>query len=83
MVPGMTRITCKLPEKLAARLDSVARAEKRPKSAILRDAVEQRLKSRRLDSNVSAYDLMKQVVGTLEGPSDLATNPAHMKGFGE
>jgi len=80
----MTTITCKLPEKLAAELDSLARTERRSKSALVREALEDRLKPKRRRRSVSGYDLVKHLCGSLKGgPSDLATNPAHMKGFGE
>ena len=80
----MTTITCKLPEKLAAQLDAQARAERRPKSAVVREALEDRFKSKRRRGFVSGYDLVKHLCGALKGgPADLATNPAHMKGFGE
>ena len=79
----MTTITCKVPEKLAAQLDTLARAERRSKSALIREALEDRVKIKRRRGPVTAYDLVKHIVGTLEGPSDLATNPEHMKGFGE
>jgi Ribbon-helix-helix protein, copG family len=80
----MTTITCKVSEKLAAELDSVARAERRSKSAVVREALEDRLKRKRGRGFVSGYDLVKHLCGSLKGgPTDLATNPAHMKGFGE
>jgi hypothetical protein len=80
----MTTITCKLPEKLAAQLDTQARVERRSKSALVREALEERLKARRRRAPVTAYDLVKHLCGSLKGgPSDLATNPKHMKGFGE
>jgi metal-responsive CopG/Arc/MetJ family transcriptional regulator len=79
----MTVVTCKLPKKLAAKLERVAKHERRSEQALLREAIEQRLKATRPAGRVSAYELVKHLVGTLEGPSDLATNPEHMKGFGE
>lgn len=81
--PRMTVVSCKLPKQLAAKLERVARDEQRSKQAVLREAIEQRLKGRRKVVRGSAYDLVKHLIGTLEGPSDLATNPEHMKGFGE
>ena len=79
----MTTITCKLPEKLAAQLDTLARAERRSKSALVREALEDRLKAKRRRSPVMAYDLVKHLCGSIKGgPSDLATNLEHMKGFG-
>jgi hypothetical protein len=80
----MTTITCKLPEKLAAQLDSVARAERRSKSSMVREALEDRFKKKRRRGFVSGYDLVKHLCGSIKGgPTDLATNPAHMQGFGE
>lgn len=80
----MTTITCKVSEKLAAELESLSRRERRSKSALLREALEQRVKSKRGARSVSAYDLVKHLAGSLRGgPSDLSTNPEHMKGFGE
>jgi metal-responsive CopG/Arc/MetJ family transcriptional regulator len=80
----MRTITCKVSEKLAAQLDSVARAEHRSKSAVVREALEDRFKTKHRRGVVSGYDLVKHLCGSIKGgPTDLATNPAHMKGFGE
>ena len=81
---AVTTITCKVSEKLAAQLETLARAERRSKSALIREALENRVKAKRRRAPVSAYDLVKHLCGSLKGgPSDLATNPDHMKGFGE
>ena len=80
----MTTITCKLPEKLASQLDSLARAERRSKSALVREALEQRLREKRPRGPLRALELVRHLRGSVKGaPSDLATNPKHMKGFGE
>jgi metal-responsive CopG/Arc/MetJ family transcriptional regulator len=79
----MTVVTCKLPSKLAAKLDRVAKDQRRSKQALMREAIEQRLNTRRAVGKASAYDLIKHLVGTLEGPPDLSTNPEYMRGFGE
>jgi len=80
----MTTITCKLPEKLAAQLEALARTERRSKSALVREALENRLKAQRRRGQVTAYDLVKHLCGSIkDGPSDLATNPKYMEGFGE
>ncbi len=79
----MTTITCKLPEVLSARLDSLARGQRRTKSALLREILEERLNQQE-PQTVYAYDLVKHLCGTLKGgPTDLATNPEYMNGFGE
>ena len=80
----MTTITCKVPEKLAAQLEALARSQRRSKSAVVREALEDRFKTKRSRGSVVAFDLVKHLCGSLKGgPSDLATNPEHMKGFGE
>jgi metal-responsive CopG/Arc/MetJ family transcriptional regulator len=80
---SMKSVTCKLPERLAAKLEGVAKAEHRSQQSVLREAIEKRLKTKRPTPAPSAYELIKHLAGTLEGPSDLATNPKYMKGFGE
>lgn len=80
----MTTITCKVPEKLAAQIESLARSERRSKSALVREALEHRLQENRRRGPVRAMDLVKHLCGSIKGgPSDLATNPKHMRGFGE
>jgi predicted DNA-binding protein len=80
----MTTITCKVPEEMAAQLDSLARAERRSKSDLVREALEEKLKGKHKSRGLTGYDLAKHLCGVLKGgPSDLATNPEHMKGFGE
>ncbi len=81
---AMTTITCKLPEALAAQLASLAREERRSKSAVLREALEDRLKAREKAPTVTALSLVKHLCGAQPGgPTDLSTNPEHFRGFGE
>ena len=77
----MTTITCKISEKLNAHLEALARRRRVSKSAILRQALENKLSARA--AAPSAYDLVKHLCATLRGPKDLSTNPKHMRGFGE
>ena len=80
----MATITCKVSEKLAAQLETVARGERRSKSALVREALEHHLKTKIDRGAASAFDLVKQLCGSMKGgPKDLATNPVQMKGFGE
>ncbi len=30
----------------------------------------------------SGFDLLGEIIGSLEGPADLSTNPAHLEGYG-
>ena len=77
-------LTCKLPEAWAVRLDALAKEQRCSKSAILREALEARLAAKDGVKQVTAFDLVGHLYGALPGgPSDLSTNPEHMRGFGE
>ncbi|RPI21997.1 MAG: ribbon-helix-helix protein, CopG family [Acidobacteria bacterium] len=78
----MRTITCKIPERLDAELEAAARSRRVPKSTIVREALEQRLRYRRKLRECTAFDLAKSVCGTVEGPSDLATNPKYLEELG-
>ena len=80
----MITITCKISETVAAQLDALARTERCSKSALVREALEDRLKANRRRVPVTAFDLVKHLCGSIKGgPSDIATNPRYMEGFGE
>jgi predicted transcriptional regulator len=75
----MPTISCKISDQLAAQLAEAARSEKCSKSALLREALQDRL-----NRSVCAFDLVKHLRGSIKGGrSDVATDPAHMNGFGE
>ena len=78
----MTTITCKMPERLAADLEALARRERRSKSSIIRQALAQRIRKTRCKAAPRAFDLVKSICGTLHGPRDLSTNPRHLEGLG-
>jgi Ribbon-helix-helix protein, copG family len=78
----MTTITCKVSERLNAQLEALARRRRLSKSAILREALESKIKAAARLAVPSAYDLVKHLCGSLRGPKDLSTNPKHMRGFG-
>ena len=80
----MPTITCKVSVKLDAKLTALAREQRRSKSALLREALEERLATNRRKGEIKAIDLVGRLSGCLKGgPSDLSHNPAHLRGFGE
>lgn len=80
----MTTITCKVPDGLDARLEALAEKRGVSKSEIVRDSIARTVEEGLKSAKPSAYDLMKDACGIVKGgPSDLATNPKHMEGFGE
>lgn len=80
---AMPTVTVKLPAPLAAKLAKVARAKRMNKSSILREALERYIDAAGGRERVSCLDLVGDLAGCLEGPSDLSHNKKHMKGFGQ
>ena len=77
----MTTITLKVPSEMAAKLEAVATKKRVPKSKYVREALSTALSKEK--EYPSLYDLMKDAIGCFDGPSDLSTNPKHMKGYGK
>ena len=78
-MPGpMRTVSFKLPEELDDALSELARTRRSSRSALLREALQSLAKGKRRSVTALASDL----VGSLDGPGDLATNPKHMSGYG-
>lgn len=77
----MQTLTLKVSTTTSARLDRLAARRRTTKSAIMREALDEKLRSSANEPSV--YDLMKASVGSIDsGLRDLGHNPAHLKGFG-
>ncbi len=74
----MRTTSLKLPEALDQRLEALARARHVSRSVILREALEAYTASSGQSVTRTAGDL----VGALDGPSDLSTAPEHLEGYG-
>ena len=81
----MTTLTIKLPEELKARLEAEARLSGKSVSAVVRRQLQKGFSPRRKGGKKpSMLDLAGDLAGRgASGVTDLATNPRHMKGFGE
>jgi Arc/MetJ-type ribon-helix-helix transcriptional regulator len=78
----MKTLTVKLPPALEARLEALVRKRKQSKSELVREAIA-RLVDERGAPGGSVLDLIGDLVGMESGPTDLSTNPKHMRGYGE
>ena len=76
-------ITLKLPRVLAGRLRALSRKQGRPQAELLREGLALRLGAESAHTSGSVIDLVDDLVGSLDGPRDLATHPKHLRGFGE
>ncbi len=79
----MTTISLKVPDELVARMDAVARARQTSRSALLREALEEKLKVVARKTPPSLYERSADLCGKKRsGLRDLASNPKHLEGFG-
>jgi hypothetical protein len=76
-------VTLKLPRVLAGRLRSLSRKNGKSQAELLREGLTLRLDAEATQGTGSVLDLIEDLVGSLEGPRDLSTNPKHLRGFGE
>lgn len=80
----MKTVTVKLPASLNSRLDRAAKSRGQSKSEVVREALEALLNGAGNGGSAqSALELAGDLVGCVEGPGDLSTNPKYMEGLGE
>jgi len=78
----MKTISVKIPEELDLKLTAVAARRRESKSALIREALDHIVKSSQVTTPDSCLDLAKDLIGSVEGPSDLPNNKRHLKGYG-
>lgn len=76
----MPTVTIKMTDAQFAAVAREAQKRGTSKAGVLRDAF---LKKQAQTSRDSAYDLISDLVGSVKGPRDLATNPKYLKGYGK
>ena len=79
MPAPMRTVSFKLPVDLDDALNELAKTRRSSRSALVREALESLAKGKRR----SVTALAGALVGSVEGPTDLATNRKHMSGYGK
>jgi hypothetical protein len=79
----MKTLTVKVPEMLDLKLAAVAAKRGESKSNLIRTAIISILKENKAVIPNSCLDMAKDLVGSVEGPSDLSCNKRHLKGYGK
>lgn len=80
----METVSLRISNSLGKKLAKLAREQKRSKSALIREALESYLESNGQRTRLSAYDLTKDLCGSVtDAPADLSTNKKYFEGFGE
>lgn len=75
----MPTVTVKMSEAQFAALKREATARRTSKAGLLREAFLHRHDKAAGDS---AFELISDLVGTVHGPTDLATNPKYLRTYG-
>jgi Arc/MetJ-type ribon-helix-helix transcriptional regulator len=79
----MITISLKVPDELVARMDAVARAKRTNRSALLREALEEKLEVAARETPPSLFERSADLCGKdSSGLGNLASNPRHLEGFG-
>ena len=78
----MKTLTLRLDDALYAQVSSVAKRRKTTRSEVVREAIEANIERKKEFQKNSAFDLARDLVGSLSGPTDLSVNKAHLKEFG-
>lgn len=79
MANPMRTVSFKFPEQLDDALSDLARRRKSSRSALVREALAG-LAGRERVSVTASVDAL---VAPLDGPTDLSTNPKHLRGYGK
>lgn len=79
----MKAISLKLPDPLFHDLAQRAKTSASSQSEIIRMALAAYLKSDPQAQTASCADRANRWIGLVKGPTDLSTNPEHLRGFGQ
>jgi hypothetical protein len=79
----MERINVRVDQRLKQELEAEAREKGVRPSVIVRQVLEEHMRSRARRSNCLELAESLGLIGSAKGlPTDLSTNPEHMEGFG-
>jgi len=78
----MKTISLKVPEAMDAKLAAIAKQAGKTKSEVAREALQSFFENGHINRSASAYDLSKDLAGSVRGPGDLSTNKERMRGYG-
>lgn len=78
----MKNVSLKLPDELHAQLAHVSSELGATKSDVVRAALQAYFAKPQSGGEVSCTELAGNLVGSLTGPADLATNAKHLRGYG-
>ena len=78
----MKTLSLKVPDELDHEIEELARRKGWTKSRLIRRAITEYAPRGGRVSRGSFLARAKDLIGSVSGPPDLSSNPAHLKGFG-
>lgn len=78
----MGTLSVKLSPALEAKLDALVKRRGQRKSTVVREAIERFVSEGQKQTSTTAFELLKDLHGTVQGPKDLSTNRKYFKGYG-
>lgn len=79
----MKNVSLKMEEGMERKLAATAKSLQTTKSSVVREALERYFAGSSASPTGSCLDLAGNLVGCIDGPSDLSSNPDYLEGFGE
>lgn len=80
----MKTMSIKLTDELDARLRAFLREREMNRSDLVREAIDAYLSHQHQEITRGSFaDLAEDLIGSVRGPSDLATNKKYLKGYGQ
>jgi hypothetical protein len=76
-------VSLKLPRALDAKLTAAAKRRRTTKSEVVRQALDSFLNGQKPRKKGSFLEVAGDIIGCIEGPGDLSTNPEYMRDFGK
>ena len=77
----MKTISLKLPDEIDAKLTATAKRAGKTRSQITREALDAFLEGTSRKTRISCLDLVKDLVGSVKGPGELASNIKYLSGY--
>ena len=78
----MKTVSLRLADAMDRELSEIAREQATSRSELVRMALETYLANKHAKRKGSCLDLASDLIGSVEGPSDLSTNKEYLKGYG-
>ena len=78
----MSKLSLNVPKPLEVKLRAEAKRRRATRAKVALEALEKQFHVKKAQGKVSIADLISDLAGCYDGPSDLSTNKKYMEGYG-